>query len=228
MVLGVPSYGYISRSPVNLLHGRETQLYPRAQREIRRRPPIAPIDFPVASLSIPLPDVPDIGSDISDDLSGAASDVLHTDSSGKSGGGNVLMVRNDDGGTEDGQVQFRSLIKQRALQYIPGIPAFGPNSTSSDPATSAALTRIAYAGNQITNVYTALGGFQRRWDSCSSTPYLTSSAAKQVISYDDPQSLEMKAVFVREAGMLGVNMFDVHGDTDQWDLTDAIRRGLGL
>ena len=185
---------------------------------------ISNVAIPItAPLDVPLPDVPEIP-----DISAAASDILHMDGSGSSGGGNTFVVKNDDGGIADGQVQFRSLIKQRALQYIPALPAFGPNATSSDPATSAELTRIAYAGHQITNLFTALGGFQRRWDSCSSTPYLTSPAAKQVISYDDPQSLEMKAVFVREAGMLGVNMFDVHGDTDQWDLTDAIRRGLGL
>ena len=40
------------------------------------------------------------------------------------------------------------------------------------------------------------------------------------ILYDDPVSLEIKAQLVLQAGMLGVNMFDIHGDTDEWDLTD--------
>jgi chitinase len=38
----------------------------------------------------------------------------------------------------------------------------------------------------------------------------------------------MKAAFAKGAGLKGVNMFDVHGDTKDWTLTDAIRAGLGL
>ncbi|KAG1752670.1 glycoside hydrolase family 18 protein [Suillus paluster] len=67
-------------------------------------------------------------------------------------------------------------------------------------------------------------GFQRSWDDCSATPYLHSST--QTIPYDDPESLGMKAQLARKTGMLGINMFDVHGDTDQWDLMAAARSGL--
>jgi chitinase len=49
-----------------------------------------------------------------------------------------------------------------------------------------------------------------------------------VVTYDDPESLGLKAAFARRAGILGLNMFDAHGDTTQWDLIDAIRGGLGL
>ncbi|CAE6516552.1 unnamed protein product [Rhizoctonia solani] len=103
-----------------------------------------------------------------------------------------------EGGDDGGQVQFQQLIKAGALKL---------NSN----------------GN-----YVGAGGFNRLWDVCSSTPYLISQNAKQVVAYDDPQSLGMKAAFARGAGLLGVNMFDVHGDTDDWTLTDAIREGFGL
>ncbi|KIO30248.1 glycoside hydrolase family 18 protein [Tulasnella calospora MUT 4182] len=108
-----------------------------------------------------------------------------------------VTVKNDDGGTTNGQVQFNSLISQGALQKRNG----------------------AYIG---------AGGFTRYWDSCSSTPFLRSSAADQVITYDDPESLQLKAQFAKEAGIKGVNMFDVHGDTASWELIDAVRSGLGL
>lgn len=173
----------------------------------------------------------------------------------------AFMVHNEDGGTEDGQVQFRELINQKVLQYLSAWSTSkrganetddeGSNDGSSDgtdsdntnidtgdgslhngedsnPSSQVGVTSVAFAGQQIINVYNGQNGFVRQWDACSSTPYLRSSAARQVITYDDPQSLEMKAVFVRAAGLLGVNMFDVHGDTDKWDLTDGIRRGLGL
>ncbi|KAJ7904643.1 glycoside hydrolase [Mycena olivaceomarginata] len=72
--------------------------------------------------------------------------------------------------------------------------------------------------------FNGTGGFTRDFDECSSTPYLWSG--HQVVTYDDPESLGLKAAFAKKMGMCGVNMFDVHGDTDGWDLVDAIRRSL--
>ncbi|CAE6478866.1 unnamed protein product [Rhizoctonia solani] len=113
-------------------------------------------------------------------------------------GAGTVRVKGEGEGGDSGQVQFKQLIKAGAL-------------------------KINSNGN-----YVGAGGFSRLWDVCSSTPYLVSQNAKQVVAYDDPQSLGMKAAFARGAGLLGVNMFDVHGDTENWTLTDAIREGLGL
>ncbi|KAJ7684051.1 glycoside hydrolase [Mycena rosella] len=101
------------------------------------------------------------------------------------------------------QIQFRNLIKQGALVRSPARDNFGP-------------------------IFSGAGGFTRYWDKCSSTPFLQSPSASQVVTYDDVQSLGMKAAWTKEVGMLGVNIFDVHGDLDSWDLTDSVRRGLGL
>jgi len=117
----------------------------------------------------------------------------------------IVQVINEDGGDEDGaQVQFNELIKQGAL-------------IRNEPNTNT---------NEVT--YTSSGGFTRYWDDCSSTPFLRSESIRQIITYDDPLSLGMKAEFAARVGMLGVNMFDVHGDSAQWDLTDSVRRNLGL
>jgi chitinase len=109
-----------------------------------------------------------------------------------------LKVVSGDGDS-DGQVQFRDLVAQGAL-----LPT---NATTQ---------------------YTSGGGFERLWDICSSTPYLRSSSSDQVITYDDPISLGMKAAFAKQVGMLGVNIFDVHGDTDDWNLMDAVRKSMGI
>ncbi|KAG8902296.1 hypothetical protein FRB99_004658 [Tulasnella sp. 403] len=106
-------------------------------------------------------------------------------------------IKNEDGGTNDGQVQFNGLIAQGALEKKDG----------------------AYVGG---------GGFQRKWDSCSSTPFLRSASSGQVITYDDPESLQLKAAFAKKTGIKGVNMFDAHGDTADWELVDSLRRGLGI
>ncbi|KAJ6539469.1 glycoside hydrolase [Mycena capillaripes] len=133
-----------------------------------------------------------------------------------------------------------------ASKLVLGVPSYGYVSTSTATRLrtrrGARSVRLDADGDQIqfrdlceqdalvrgpNNTFNGNGGFTRYWDECSSTPFLRSPSSSQVVTYDDPQSLEMKATLAKQVGMLGVNMFDVHGDTDSWDLTDSIRRGLG-
>jgi len=102
----------------------------------------------------------------------------------------------------ENQVQFRELVRQGALAK-----------------TTDSMGKVKYI---------ASGGFERRWDSCSETPFLRSTGAGQIITYDDSESLSLKARFARDAGLLGVNVFDVHGDTDDGHLLHAIREAMGL
>jgi chitinase len=143
LVLGVPSYGYISRSNATSLLQRDES------------PP---------------------------------SDHVHA-------------VTDQGGGADSGQVEFRELVRQGVLCKA---PTTGPGA------------------------YVGCGGFTREWDGCSSTPFLRSEAEAQVITYDDAESLNLKATYARERGLLGVNIFDLHGDTNQWELVDSLRRGLGI
>ena len=255
IVMGVPSYGYISRS------GATTLMTRSFSRSKRAMPSHVPMHIDGASQSAASEaEISTFGEDPFED---PLAQVQGSSSS------SAYMVRNEDGGTEDGQVQFRELVNQKVLQYLSAWSTSAMRTTSvdsdeagdnsdedqhagDDPAGSQTdppnspngdssnmgddsgnspqlgVTSVAFAGQQIINVFNGQKGFVRQWDACSSSPFLRSASARQVITYDDPQSLEMKAVFVRAAGLLGVNMFDVHGDTDQWDLTDGIRRGLGL
>ena len=105
-----------------------------------------------------------------------------------------------DEGADSGQVQFRELVRQRVLREDPAGPG----------------------------VYMGYGGFTRKWDACSNTPFLQSDSEKQIVTYDDPQSLGLKSAFAKRRRLLGVNLFDVHGDTDNWELADSLRQGLGL
>ncbi|TDL29460.1 glycoside hydrolase [Rickenella mellea] len=116
-----------------------------------------------------------------------------------------VMLQNDDGGTTNGQIEFNQLIKQGSL----------------------VRTQTTTRGND-TSSFVGAGGFTRMWDSCSSTPFLTSQSVDQLITYDDPESLSLKAAFAKRAGLLGVEMFDLTGDTERWELADAIRKGLGV
>jgi len=149
LVLGVPSYGYVSHSDATGLRQRDDQNV--------QPPPLPPPPPPYA------------------------------------------RVVTEEGG-DSGPVQFRGLVDQGVLCNDPNWPGG----------------------------YHGCGGFTREWDACSSTPFLRSEVVGQVIAYDDVQSLGLKSSLVRERKLLGVNMFDLHGDTDQWELVDSVRRGLGL
>ncbi|KZT12531.1 glycoside hydrolase family 18 protein [Laetiporus sulphureus 93-53] len=187
LVLGVPSYGYISKS-------RATRLRERRSRHARSRHS----HLPKRMQSL-----------LSDEAQNSAPP-----------GTPPIYAMNGDGGTQNGQVQFRALVAQGVLQYAP------PDVL--DGNDGAAPTSLDVVGTEFDSLYDGWGGFTRYWDNCSSTPFLRSENAGQVVTYDDPLSLGLKAAFARESGMLGVNMFDVSGDTDQWDLTDALRKGLGF
>lgn len=112
-----------------------------------------------------------------------------------------VKLKGEDGTTNGGQIQFNQLVAQGAL------------------VSSASAGNASYVGG---------GGFSRSFDACSSSPFLTSPNVAQVITYDDPESLGLKAAFAKTAGILGVEMFDLTGDTATWDLTDSVRKGLGI
>ncbi|KAH9482401.1 Chitinase A1 [Psilocybe cubensis] len=107
-----------------------------------------------------------------------------------------------DDGDSEGQVQFNELVQQGVL--------------------------LRSGNDSFHYEVNAESGFEGLWDGCSETPYLRSSIFNQVITYDNPTSLAMKAAFAKKVGMLGINLFDIHGDTDRWDLLDSIRYALEL
>ncbi|KAJ9125153.1 hypothetical protein QFC22_000107 [Naganishia vaughanmartiniae] len=126
---------------------------------------------------------------------------------------------NADGGTSWGQIKFSDMVAQGGLARDSDQHWIGAN------------------------------GFTRYWDTCSSTvshsfslrsdiivltletclqPWLKSSETGQIITYDDPISISLKAQFARQAGLRGTNFWEITGDTSDWSLLDAARSGLGL
>ncbi|KAJ9108777.1 hypothetical protein QFC21_000097 [Naganishia friedmannii] len=105
---------------------------------------------------------------------------------------------NADGGTSWGQIKFSDMVAQGGLARGDDQHWIGAN------------------------------GFTRYWDTCSSTPWLKSSETGQIITYDDPISISLKAQFARQAGLRGTNFWEITGDTSDWSLLDAARSGLGL
>jgi GH18 family chitinase len=107
--------------------------------------------------------------------------------------------------------------------------ANGDGGTADGQITFRGLVQQGALSNNGGN-FDGAGGFTRNWDECSSTPWLKSASSGQIITYDDPQSLNMKGQFAAQAGIRGCSMWSVDGDfiDGAWPLTDAVRSGMGI
>ncbi|KAH6915334.1 chitinase [Coprinopsis sp. MPI-PUGE-AT-0042] len=198
LVLGLPAYGYVQKSAAQRLRNRYFDFRGRHRYGGDRGHSWD-------------------GDDDDDEDEGWGQDHWHDSHDGDDGDGDG----GEDGGDwepnhpsgpsasqpikvsdDEEQIQFRDLVKQGAL------------------------IASARDSNETFVRYQASGGFERRWDGCSETPFLRSTSVGQIVTYDDPESLALKARFAKEVGMLGVNIFDIHGDTDSYDLVDAIRSAM--
>ncbi|BGP23731.1 glycoside hydrolase [Rhodotorula toruloides] len=82
--------------------------------------------------------------------------------------------------------------------------------------------------NMTTLEWTGANGYTRAWDTCSSTPYLYDTSRNVVITYDDPHSLGLKGQLAAQQGIGGMAMWDISGDTSDFQLTQSWRSSMGL
>ncbi|KAH8828170.1 glycoside hydrolase [Flagelloscypha sp. PMI_526] len=97
---------------------------------------------------------------------------------------------------------------------------YGQQIAFKDILKSGALQRNA------DNTYSAGGGFTYAWDNCSNTPFLYRTDQSTVVTFDDPQSLALKAQYAQSKGLAGVFTWSVEED-DGKILIDAIRTAIG-
>jgi chitinase len=69
-------------------------------------------------------------------------------------------------------------------------------------------------------------GFERHWDEKSHAPYLWHPVDSIFITYEDPQSIQAKAEFIRKNRMGGAMFWEYSEDTDDNQLLEAINKGL--
>lgn len=55
-------------------------------------------------------------------------------------------------------------------------------------------------------------GYQRYWDAASAVPYLYNAATHTFVSYEDPESLERKAAYIRQYKLAGVMFWEYSND----------------
>ncbi|TNY19076.1 glycoside hydrolase [Rhodotorula diobovata] len=201
ILMGIPAYGYVSSSSAtSLIHKRD-----EAASDIlaKRDVIVCPNDHsgkPCAGVT---------GQNISEidwnPLSGGNS----TGGGSTGGGDGVFQPGHGPGkvgtgnlsGLEGNQIQFVDLINYGVIV--------------EDTST----TKVDYIGTN---------GYTRKWDTCSSTPFLYNKSRKVVITYDDPESLAAKGKLAVDNKIGGMLMWDLSGDTLDFQLTKAYRSAMGV
>jgi len=123
-----------------------------------------------------------------------------------------------------------------AGKLVLGVPFYGRGWTNitmevaPPPATGLyrpgqPLTGRSLAYGRLAAELVDREGYVRLWDAEAQQPYLWNAATRSLICYDDPQSLAVKARYIREHG-LGGAMFWQYGDDSSGALLDALDRGL--
>lgn len=69
-------------------------------------------------------------------------------------------------------------------------------------------------------------GYVRYWDEKANAPFLYNAAEKVFWTYDDPQSMALKAQYIQHHGLGGVMFWEITGDDAQGTLVDTLYRGL--
>ncbi|NII11977.1 glycoside hydrolase family 18 protein [Oleiagrimonas sp. C23AA] len=84
----------------------------------------------------------------------------------------------------------------------------------------------SYPWPQLVAKYIDKNGFKRYWDAKAKAPYLWNAKTRTFITYDDPQSLRAKAVFVKRQHLGGIMYWEQSLDPHN-TLFDALAKGLG-
>jgi chitinase len=73
-----------------------------------------------------------------------------------------------------------------------------------------------------------IGIYPRHWHDEAKVPWLFNPKTGVMISYDDPQSIRLKAEYAREHKLGGIMIWEISGDDPRGELLSAVRAGLSL
>lgn len=116
-----------------------------------------------------------------------------------------------------------------AEKLVLGVPFYG-HAWSDVPDTAHGLfqsgkpARLDASYRNITSSFLN-GGYVRYWDEAASAPYLYNQLTHTFVSYDDVESITLKAEYVSKHGLGGIMFWEYHGDANN-ALLDAIHAGF--
>jgi chitinase len=118
-----------------------------------------------------------------------------------------------------------------AAKLVMGVPFYGRGWRDVQPAAEGlyqpgvAVERMNLSYGQLAAAIIGREGFVRRWDATAQAPFLWNADQRIFISYDDPESLRLKARYVRAKGLGGV-MFWQYAEDPSGALLDALHTSL--
>ncbi|PLR32891.1 polysaccharide degrading enzyme [Chimaeribacter coloradensis] len=109
-------------------------------------------------------------------------------------------------------------------EIIPGMPGlFAPGSATSQGAWDDVGQFTGTNPWYVLKEKLANGGFTRYWDSESRVPYMYNASTKELLTYDDPQSVREKVDFINNEGYGGAIVWDLSGDTPDHELGKIVK-----
>jgi len=79
-------------------------------------------------------------------------------------------------------------------------------------------------------VFAGGAGYTRHWNAQAQVPFLYSPTAKRFITYDDAESMRVKAAYTNQQGLGGMMFWEASEDvtTPGASLSDAVYEGMRL
>ena len=105
-------------------------------------------------------------------------------------------------------------------RQVMGVPFYGKAEKNPNEGTKIFEYSVKYYEiPDILNKGTYKGkalarAVHRQWDATAMVPFLVDDAGKNVLSYDDPESVAAKGAYVKANGMLGAMFWEYRCDTD--------------
>ncbi|KAN0062352.1 hypothetical protein ACQY0O_005234 [Thecaphora frezii] len=209
ILLGIPSYGYLNGSNKRRLKARSDNPMRARMLAIRDANPVSRRRTTPAGYVASKPD-----RDDAEQESGWANEQQSDVPSGKVGRYDARRLPSSFSSTSSSSTSKR-----------------GVTLTSSDGSSSSGQINFnklveqgALRKDASTGLFVGAGGFEKYWDDCSDTPYLADG--RTVVTYDDTSSLWDKGAFAVQAGIGGLNLWSIDGDTKGWDLVNSALAGM--
>lgn len=111
-----------------------------------------------------------------------------------------------------------------AEKLVLGIPFYGRSwymKTTDHHGINRRVDSVGRAGGYtfVKDSMAVRPGFARHWDENAKAPYLFNSETRQLVSYDDEESVAIKCAYVKEKGMAGVMFWQYASDPKGYLLT---------
>jgi chitinase len=254
LLLGVPFYGYVSQSSKTTLTERDRAYealslkgeWERRGKEARkRREGLAGVRNEKRDLVVIQSDSTGINStgwifNLSD-----TSNIAMSQSKASP---NITLPSNSTGNAASITASITASNSTSSSTNSSLAVSSSSSSLSSYLGGQIDFNQLVEAGVLSLPDFQGANGYQRKWDDCSSTvssyesivyyspqklnrkqlllqPYLVNPSREIVVTYDDPQSIQLKATYAKKQGLAGVNSWDMSSDYNLV-LTNAVRIGL--